>query len=110
MSRRLAPAVLIALASTGALAATAAATPLPSVGSSPVAPQPGFRVLPYLQAPAADSMTVVWVGELDSPGTLTVNGPGIGKRTVTSEPVRLDLMEYSDAELAQSIRGLEQGS
>lgn len=110
MSRRLAPAALIALASTGALAATAVATPLPSVGSSPVAPEPGFRVLPYLQAPASDSMTVVWVGELDSPGSLTVNGPGIGKRTVTSEPVRLDLMEYSDAELAQSIRGLEQGS
>lgn len=120
MRRPLAP-TLAALA-TASLAATVAVpvttpagalaplTPLPSSGSSPVAPQPGFRVLPYLQNPAADSMTVVWVGELDTPGTLTVRGPGIGKRTFTSEPRHLDLMEYSDAELAQSIPGLEQGS
>src|SRR5699024_2381443 len=109
MSRRLAPALLLAVAST-ALVSSAAATPLSSVGSSPVAPQPGFRVLPYLQQPTSSSMTVVWVGERDTPGSVTVNGPGIGKVTQTSDPRRLDLMEYSDVELAQTIRGLAQGS
>jgi len=115
--RPLAPALAALAAATtlGALAAAPAGalapmTPLPSAGSSPVAAQPGFRVLPYLQNPSSDSMTIVWVGELDTAGTVTVRGPGIGTRTLTSDPRHLDLMEYSDAELAQSIPGLEQGS
>ncbi|UFU01914.1 metallophosphoesterase [Ruania suaedae] len=117
MRRKLAP-ILLALSATAALAAPAVAappgpqsmTPLPSTGSSPVEPQPGFRVLPYLQAPSSESMTLVWVSELDTPGTVTVNGPGIGRQTLTSEPRYLDLMQYSDAELTQDIEGLEQGS
>lgn len=114
MRRPLAPSLALALVASATLATSAAAlapaTPLPSAGSSPVAPQPGFRVLPYLQSPTADSMTIVWVSELDEPGTVTVRGPGIGTRPLTSEPRYLDLMEYSDAELDQSIPGLEQGS
>ncbi|UFU07915.1 metallophosphoesterase family protein [Ruania halotolerans] len=118
MRRKLVP-ILVALGATAALAAPVAAapggglqpmTPLPSAGSSPVAPEPGFRVLPYLQSPASDSMTLVWISELENPGTVTVNGPGIGRQTLTSEPRYLDLMEYSDAELAQTIDGLDQGS
>lgn len=117
MRRPLVP-TLAALMATAALAATVAgpagalpaAPPPPTTAGSPVEPEPGFRVLPYLQSPAADAMTVVWVGELDTPGTLTVRGPGIGTRTLTSEPRHLDLMAYSEAELAQSIPGLERGS
>ena len=31
-----------------------------------------FRVLPYLQNPASDAITVVWLSEQDTPGTLTL--------------------------------------
>ncbi|WP_246464927.1 metallophosphoesterase family protein [Ruania alkalisoli] len=118
MRRKIAP-ILLALSATTALAAPAVAappggtqpmTPLPSTGSSPVEPQPGFRVLPYLQAPSSEAMTLVWISELETSGTVTVNGPGIGRQTFTSDPQYLDLMEYSDAELAQGIDGLDQGS
>ncbi|MCK6210055.1 metallophosphoesterase [Georgenia sp. EYE_87] len=91
----------------GAVAAPAATS---AVDAAP-APQPGFRVLPYLQQPGEDTMTLSWVSETDEPGTVTVSGPGLeGRTTLTSEPRYLDLMEYTEAELTQEIRGLEQGS
>jgi hypothetical protein len=31
-----------------------------------------FRVLPYLQNPASDAITVIWLSEQDTPGTLTL--------------------------------------
>ncbi|MBE1877621.1 metallophosphoesterase [Myceligenerans sp. TRM 65318] len=107
--------MLLALSATTVLAGPAVAsppggTPLPSAGSSPAAPQPGFRVLPYLQAPSSDSMTLVWISELDTSGRVTVVGPGIGRRTFASDPRYLGLMEYSDAELGERIDGLDQGS
>ena len=112
--RRTSSSLVLALALSGLVATSAAAlvpaTPPRSAGGSPVAPQPGFRVLPYLQSPSSDSMTVVWVSELGTAGSLTVTGPGIGTRTLTSDPRLLELSEYSDAELDQSIRGLEKGS
>ncbi|WP_240930787.1 metallophosphoesterase [Isoptericola sp. BMS4] len=117
MRRRIAP-ILLALTATTALTAPAVGAPpggtlpttTPASAGSPVAPQPGFRVLPYLQAPSSEAMTLVWVSELDTPGTVTVHGPGVGRRTLTSDPRYLDLMEYSDAELAESIDGLDPGS
>lgn len=88
-------------------ATTAMATP---PGAQPEA-EDGFRVMPYLQQPGSDSMTLSWVSQVDEPGTLTVTGPGLRGRTqVTSEPEYLDLMEYTEAELTQEIPALEQGS
>lgn len=113
VSAALAAAVLIPLV----LAPTASAVALPgkaaSVSPASVAkdPESGFRVLPYLQAPASDSMTINWISETDEPGTTTITGPGVGKSgTLSSEPMYLDLMEYTQAELDQQIEGLEQGS
>jgi hypothetical protein len=110
VSAALAAAVLIPLV----LAPTASAVALPgkaaSVSPAAVAkdPEPGFRVLPYLQAPASDSMTINWISETDEPGTATITGPGVGKSgTLSSEPMYLDLMEYTQAELDQQIEGLD---
>lgn len=80
-------------------------------------PRPGFRVLPYLQKPGSESMTLAWISELGDPGTVRVTGPGIGGGEGsgnlierTSEPEYQPLLEYTDTERAQSIGGLEQGS
>ncbi|GAA4428919.1 hypothetical protein GCM10023169_30650 [Georgenia halophila] len=90
------------------LGATTAVAATPEAAAEGAA---GFRVLPYLQNPGADAMTLSWVSERDEPGTVTVTGPGLrGRAELTSEPNYLDLMEYTDAELAQEIPGLEQGS
>ncbi|MGV2854725.1 metallophosphoesterase family protein [Glutamicibacter sp. AGC13] len=67
--------------------------------------------MPYLQAPAATSMTINWISETDEPGTISLSGPGLGKSgKQSSAPQYLDLMEYTRAELDQQIEGLEQGS
>ena len=116
--RHAAAAAALALASTcfvtPALAETAAAA-----ASGARAAQPGFRVLPYLQRPAGDSMMITWVSELDAPGSLTIAPvPTDGRkpqgkpqaRTFTSKPTYLPLMEYTALELNQTVPGLEQGS
>ncbi len=70
-----------------------------------------FRVLPYLQKPAQDQMTITWFTETPDAGTLTVAGPGLkGRLTLTSEPEHQPLLDYTDAERNQNIAGLEQGS
>ncbi len=70
-----------------------------------------FRVLPYLQKPAQDQMTIIWFTESAEPGTLTMNGPGLrGRFTETSTPEYQPLLDYTDAERAETIEGLEQGS
>ena len=119
------PTRLVATLATVALASTCLATPALAETSAPApnaarAPQPGFRVLPYLQKPAGDSMTINWISELATPGTLvlTPQAEADGSkpqgrksaRTFTSDPVYQDIMEYSQKELAQTITGLEQGS
>ncbi|WP_052436713.1 metallophosphoesterase [Georgenia sp. SUBG003] len=109
--RRLVQIAVVAGMATLPLGAGAVAAPaVPSAVDLP-APQPGFRVLPYLQQPGEDAMTLSWVSETDEPGTVTVSGPGLrGRTTLTSEPRHLDLMEYTEAELAQEIPDLQQGS
>lgn len=52
-------------------------------------PAPGtsaFRVLPYLQNPAQDAITVRWLSETAEPGTLQIETPD-GSRTLQSTPV-----------------------
>ena len=112
---------------TGTLVATPAAAVGPSVtlpaapqtAASPApAPQDGFRVLPYLMEPTADSMDLVWFSETDQPGTVQVSGPGLGggkgkgndAGRYTSDPQYRPLLEYTDKELDQSITGLVKGS
>ena len=113
LSAALAAAVLLPLAL--APTAGAAASPATAAAAFPAAvakdPSPGFRVLPYLQAPSSTSMTINWISETDEPGTISMSGPGVGKSgQQSSEPAYLDLMEYTQAELDEQIAGLEQGS
>ncbi|MBB5512482.1 hypothetical protein HD598_001169 [Neomicrococcus aestuarii] len=119
LSTVLAAAVLITplsfVTAPAALAAPAAvktATELP-------APKPGFRVYPYLTNSAQNTMDLTWISELNTAGTVTVTGPGIGggkgksasnKVVLTSSPVYLERSEYTEKELNQSISGLEKGS
>lgn len=54
------------------------ATPVVVDGATvPLEPRPGFRVLPYLQKPASDQMTINWFSELGNDATLVVTGPGL---------------------------------
>jgi Calcineurin-like phosphoesterase/Purple acid Phosphatase, N-terminal domain len=72
---------------------------------NPNLPEPttGFRVLPYLQSPSSTSMTISWVSELNEPGKVTVKGPGIKTKKVTSTPNYMELMKYTDKELKQEL-------
>jgi hypothetical protein len=73
--------------------------------------QGDLRVLPYLQNPSATSMTVTWFSHDDEPGTLTVNGPGLrGQRTYRTDPEPQPVLAYTEAERAEVVEGLPQGS
>ncbi len=120
MFKSLSAALALAVLATPLLAAPAGAAPAPAgttVGTRDA--QPGFRVLPYLQNPKSDAMTVSWIGETAEPGILTVTGPGIGngkgrgagnQLKLVSVPEYLPLMEYTQKELGQSIAGSVKGS
>lgn len=70
-----------------------------------------FRVNPYLQNPADDAMTVTWFTRTPEPGELRVTGPGIrGVDVHHSTPSLEPSLDYTEAELAEQIPGLEQGS
>lgn len=66
-------------------------------------PQPGFRVLPYLQKPSSTSMRISWVSELGSPAKirLTTNGQEIDHQVI--EPEYLEILEYTRAEVDENI-------
>lgn len=59
-----------------------------------------FRVEPYLQNPAPDAMTVVWLSNSDAPGTLSLaaHGPNGGTLQWTSTPVLADSLGYHPSE------------
>jgi hypothetical protein len=94
------------------VAASLAALTLPVALATPArASQEHFRILPYLQSPSASGIRVTWFTEDGEPGRLTIRGPGAkGDRTyeVAGEPQ--PSLAYTDAERAQEIPGLEQGS
>lgn len=50
-----------------------------------VTPSDAFRVLPYLQNPTSNAITVRWLSEAQEPGVLTVETPQ-GPRVLQSEP------------------------
>ncbi|WP_010582715.1 purple acid phosphatase family protein [Schlesneria paludicola] len=53
-----------------------------------------FRVLPYVQNPAPDAMTVIWFSEADEAGKLTVELPE-GAKAFTSKPVLTKSLAYN---------------
>ncbi|MBB4909185.1 metallophosphoesterase family protein [Actinophytocola algeriensis] len=94
------------------LVATVAAALVLSVVAAPPAAgaaRDEFRVLPYLQSPSASGIRVTWFTEDGEPGRLTVLGPG-GHRTYEVDGEPQAALAYTDAERAQEIPGLDQGS
>lgn len=88
-----------------------AAEPTGPAATRPAAVLEAFRVLPYLQKPAQDQMTLVWFTGTSSPGTVDVAGSGTrGKLRFVSQPEYQPLLEYTDEELAEDIPGLAKGS
>lgn len=83
----------------------AVATPAAGTGGS----REDFRILPYLQSPSDSGIRVTWFTEDGAPGRLTVLGPG-GQRTYEVDGEPQAALAYTDAERAQEIPGLEQGS
>ena len=69
----------------------------------PVDPRPGFRVLPYLQKPASDQMTINWFTEQGNDATLIVRGPGLPAdgKTFTVAGKHNPVTQYQDDELTQ---------
>ncbi|MBL8850936.1 MAG: metallophosphoesterase family protein [Planctomycetaceae bacterium] len=53
-----------------------------------------FRVLPYVQNPATDAITVRWLTSSNTPGTVTVETPQ-GARVFESQPVEATALSYS---------------
>lgn len=81
------------------------------VAAPAAAADPGLRVEPYLQNPSADGMTITWFSATPEPGTLRVRGPGLrGGSVHTTTPSFEPALDYTAAERAQQIPGLEQGS
>jgi len=62
--------------------------------TNPVTFGADFRVLPYVQNPARDGMTVRWLSESATSGTLTVETPE-GPREFTTMPVRATALAYN---------------
>jgi hypothetical protein len=70
-----------------------------------------FRVNPYLQAPSSDGMYFTWFSGASVAGSLTITGPGLASPLVlSSTPTFESVLSYTNAELNQSIAGLQQGS
>lgn len=86
--------ILRASASLAVLALAAPAAAVPS----------NFRVAPYLQQPASDSMLVTWFTEANQGGRITVRGPGLGAPLVIdTTPANQPQTAYTAAELAQGV-------
>lgn len=70
-----------------------------------------LRVNPYLQQPSSDGVYITWFTEADTPGELSVTGPGLeSPLTFTTDPTFESVLSYTNAELNQEIEGLEQGA
>jgi hypothetical protein len=62
---------------------------------NPITPRPGFRVLPYLMNPTAQGMTINWFTTQNTPGTLSVTGPGLASPLVlATTPELQDVLDY----------------
>jgi hypothetical protein len=68
-----------------------------------------FRVLPYLQSPASDGMTITWFSPGADAGELVLRGEG-RPSTYASSPQLQPQLAYTNAEKNQLINGLAPGS
>lgn len=70
-----------------------------------------FRVNPYLQQPSSDGILVNWFTTGAAAGQISVTGPGLASPIVASSTATLQAnLDYTAANLAQTIPGLAQGS
>jgi hypothetical protein len=70
-----------------------------------------FRVNPYLQNPSSDGMYFTWFSSSNQAGTLSISGPGLSTPlSFNSAPALQGVLAYTNAELNQSISGLDKGS
>ncbi len=65
-----------------------------------------FRVLPYLQNPAPNAMTVLWLSNDSQPGTIEVEGVG----TFTSTPKLAAALAYHPDEINNHFGGVDPGT
>jgi len=60
-----------------------------------ISAQDSFRVLPYLQNPASDAMTIIWFSEENIPGQLSCHRKsGLEKINITSVPLPAEALAY----------------
>jgi hypothetical protein len=70
-----------------------------------------FRVNPYLQQPSSDGILVNWFTTGAAAGQISVTGPGLASPIVASSTATLQAnLDYTAANLTQTIPGLAQGS
>jgi hypothetical protein len=70
-----------------------------------------FRVNPYLQNPSSDGMYLTWFSASAQAGTLSITGPGLqAPLSFSSSPALQSVLAYTNAELNQTIGGLDKGS
>ena len=67
--------------------------------------QAGFRVTPYVQNPAVDAMTVIWLSDDANPGTLDVHGVG----SYISTPTLATDLAYYPTEVTNHFGGVDPG-
>jgi hypothetical protein len=64
-----------------------------------------FRVLPYLQRPGTDTMTLLWWSSQNAPGSVSISGPGLAVPvTLSSTPDLRSEVDYAASEKALSPR------
>ena len=68
----------------------------------------GFRVLPYVQNPTSEAITVIWFSDDERPGTIMVCGPGFD-RTLASAPRRAQALAYQRDEIRLLPGGVDPG-
>jgi hypothetical protein len=76
-----------------------------SLVSIPTSATTNFRVLPYLQNPAPDAMTILWFSTSNTPGLLTISGDKDTERLHTSTPVLAEALSYPDWEAETFFQG-----
>lgn len=67
----------------------------PTQPEQPIVIADDFRVMPYLQNPSSDGMTIMWFSNSHTPGELEIEGVGKFKST----PVQADRLGYSESEV-----------
>jgi hypothetical protein len=91
---------MLVIIGVGAVIVPAGAAPMLDPASSA-----RFRVLPYLQVPTADGVTVTWFSEHATPATLVVSGGDLAApRSFTSTPELRPELAYSALELSEAAQ------